>query len=396
MPRIGREKALSQFFSSTDPPYPSPDRDAQGTGPHASLPNEAPSRPARVLVIDRTPRLMAGVEKCVIEKQPVQAFFCGRLDDARACAGDGEIDLLVVNVDMPDGDGLDLAHELTRHRPHLQSVVVSASPSLEQARRAIHLGATEYITDLDDTVALQRAVRRGIEKGLKSRRQSLRLSRLRRLCEKLDHANRDVSKQVDTLCKDLLSAYRELAGQMNNVVQTTEYASLVRDELDLENVIRKTLEHLVDKAGPANCAIFLPATADEYSVGGYVNYDCDNDAGELLLSHLADTLAPLVGEQDGAVRYADNDALNAALGEDADLVLDRDVIAFSCLYKNEALAVVAVFRDQREPFDDALMEVCRTVGPILAETLGRVIRIHHRAMPDELLEEEPDDDSLPF
>ena len=387
---------MNQFSNSTDPSSPSPGRHPQGPGPQASLPEEAPSRPARVLVIDRTPRWMAGVEKCVVENQPVQAFFCGRLDDARACAGDGEVDLLVVNVDMPDGDGIDLAHELTRHRPHLQSVVVTASPSVEQAGRAIRLGASDYLTDPADGVALQRAVRRGIEKGLKSRRQSQRLSRLRRLCEKLDHANRDVSKQVDSLCKDLLSAYRELAGQMNHVVHTTEYAALVRDELDLENVIRKTLEHLVDKAGPANCAIFLPATADEYSVGGYVNYDCDNDSGELVLSHLADTLAPLAAEQEGTLRYADNDALNDALGEDADLVLDRDVIAFSCFHQSEPLAVVAVFRDQREPFDDSLMEVCRTVGPILAETLGRVIRIHHRAMPDELLEEESDDDSLPF
>lgn len=387
---------MSQFSNSTDPSYPSPGRHPQGSGPQASLPDEAPSRPARVLVIDRTPRWMAGVERCVIEEQPVQAFFCGRLDDARACAGDGEVDLLVVNVDMPDGDGIDLAHELTRHRPHLQSVVITSSPCVEQAGRAIRLGASDYLTDPIDGVALQRAVRRGIEKGLTSWRQSQRLSRLRRLCEKLDHANRDVSKQVDSLCKDLLSAYRELAGQMNHVVHTTEYAALVRDELDLENVIRKTLEHLVDKAGPANCAIFLPATADEYSVGGYVNYDCDNDSGELVLSHLADTLAPLVAEQGGTFRYGDNDALNNALGEGADLVLDRDVIAFSCFHQSEPLAVVAVFRDQREPFDESLMEVCRTVGPILAETLGRVIRIHHRATPDELLEEESDDDSLPF
>lgn len=387
---------MSSFSSSADQPNPSPDPTPDGRAPHASPTDETPSRPARVLVIDRTPRLLAAVERCVIEHQRVQAFFCGRLEDARACAADGEVDLLVVNADLPDGDGIDLAHELTRHRPHLQSVVVTASASLEQAQRAVHLGAVEYLTDAQDSVALQRAVRRGVEKGLKSRRQSQRLNRLRRLCEKLDHANRDVSKQVDSLCKDLLSAYRELAGQMNSVVHTTEYAALVRDELDLENVIRKTLEHLVDKAGPANCAIFLPATADEYSVGGYVNYDCDNDAGELVLCHFADALAPLVAEQEGTLRLADNDAIHESLGADADLVLDRDVIAFPCVHDNEPLAVVVMFRDQGEPFDDALVGVCRTVGPILAETLGRVIRIHHRAMPDETPEDEPGDDTLPF
>ena len=378
---------MSQYSSSAD---------STGRTPPADEPQ---ARPARVLVIDRTPRFVAAIEACRIENQGVHVYYCDDADNARACAADGAVDLVVVNADLPAADGIDLAHELTRHRPHLQSVVFTPDPSVEQAKRAVRLGAIDYLTDADDEVALKRAVRRGLEKGLRSRRQSNRLASLRRLCEKLDHANRDVSKQVDTLCRDLLSAYKELAGQMNSVVQTTEYAALVRDELDLENVIRKTLEHLVDKAGPANCAIFLPATADEYSVGGYVNYDCEGDAGELVLSHLADTLAPLVAEEGEMLRLGDNQTLRETLEDDAELVIDRDVIAFPCFHSEEALAVVAVFRDQREPFEPALLEVCRTVGPILGESLGRVIRIHHRAMPDDCEPTEgadEDDDTLPF
>ena len=358
------------------------------------------SRPARVLVIDRTPRFVAHVEACRVEDQPAQAFSCGSIHDARACAAAGAGGRRLVHADLPDGDGIDLAHELTRHRQHLQSVVVAHAGDVREAQRAVRLGAIDYLTEPDDDVALRRAVRRGLEKGIKSRRQASRLSRLRRLCDKLDRANRDVSKQVDTLCKDLISAYQELAGQMKNVVESTEYASLVRDELDLENVIRRTLEHLVDKAGPTNCAIFLPATADEYSVGGYVNYDCDSDAGELVLSHLADALAPWVAELGKLESLDTNRALEDAFGEDADLVLDRALIAFPCLHENEPLAVVALFRDQQEPFDEAMHEVCESVGPLLGQALGRVIKIHHRALPDDL-EDAPDDDGdgsdfLPF
>lgn len=351
----------------------------------------APSRPARVLVIDRTPRWIESVEACTLQDAPVQAFLCKSLADARACAGDGAVDLLVLHPKMPDGDALDLAHELIQNQPHLQTLVVTAKPTIEEARRVVRLGSHEYLTDVDDAVALQRAVRGALERGLKSRRQSHRLGRLRRLCGKLEKANHEVSEQVDSLCKDLLSAYQELAGQMNHVVQTTEYSSLIRDELDLEHLIRRTLEHLIDKAGPTNAAIFLPSTIDEYTVGGYVNYDCADDMGELVLSHLADYLAPKVAEAGTVERLKDDHAMAEVFDGDIDLLTGRELIAVPCMHQDETLAVVVAFRGLDESYDDAFLEVCRSIGPILGAALGRVIRIHHRAVEPEV-----GPDELPF
>src|SRR5690606_37867773 len=134
---------------------------------------------------------------------------------------------------------------------------------------------------------LNQRVDAAIDRHRRDAQREQRTKRLRRLCRKLNEAREEVTQQVDVLCNDLVTAYQELANQMQQVVQTSEYAGLIRDELDLEGLLRKTLEFLVHKAGACNAAIFLPATADEYSLGGYVNYDCTSDSADILLQHLA-------------------------------------------------------------------------------------------------------------
>src|SRR5690606_39228493 len=156
---------------------------------------------------------------------------------------------------------------------------------------------------------------------------------------------REVSEQVDILCHDLVTAYQDLAVQMQQVVHTSEYAMVIRDELDLEKLLRRTLEYIIEKAGASNAAIFLPSSMDEYSLGGYVNYDCTPESADMLLQHLGDVFAPKVARQNELVHITDNIALCGWLGDDAMWLEDRHVLAFGCRQDDEALAVIAVFRD---------------------------------------------------
>ena len=77
---------------------------------------------------------------------------------ARAGAGD----LVVADVVMPDGDGLDLLPRLKRARPDLPVIVMSARNTLMTAIRANERGAYEYLPkpfDLDELIAtVQRAL----------------------------------------------------------------------------------------------------------------------------------------------------------------------------------------------------------------------------------------------
>jgi two-component system nitrogen regulation response regulator GlnG len=58
---------------------------------------------------------------------------------------DGEGDLIVTDVVMPDGDGLDLLPAIKRKRPDLPVIVMSAQNTVMTAIRAAEVGAYEYL-----------------------------------------------------------------------------------------------------------------------------------------------------------------------------------------------------------------------------------------------------------
>jgi GAF domain-containing protein len=169
---------------------------------------------------------------------------------------------------------------------------------------------------------------------------------------------------------------------MQNVVQTSEYSSLVKDELDLEALLRVTLEHLMTKLGPSNAAIFLPATLDEYSLGGYVNYDCTSESADMLLEHLADTLAPRVASADDMVHLTQREDIERWIGEDAGTLGDAGILAVPCMSEDECLAVLVLFRDVDQPFEEEHLDRVSSLGPMLGDALEKIIRVHHRSIFD--------------
>lgn len=366
---------------------------------------ETPRKVVRALLVGADPDVGRVIEASAPSGESIQLIHARSLTEARAQLTEKTVDLAVINPDLPDGSGLDLADELNKSRRIVATVMIGNEPDLESAMRAIRAGASDYIVTPLDIAELNERVGKALAKQLKNRDQAQRVRRLRRLCKKLNQARADVSKQVDILCNDLVTAYQELAGQMQQVVQATEFGAVIRDELDLEQLLRKTLEHLVEKAGPTNAAVFLPSSMDEYTLGGYVNYDCTPESADMLLQHLADVVAPKVSNRDDLIHITDNQSLSHMLGGDAAYLVDSHMLAFACRSESESLAVVALFRDSSDPFDQSVLDTAEAVSPLLGDALARVIRIHHRGLDDDDFEEggyfgaadeDEEDDGLPF
>lgn len=366
---------------------------------------DATKKVVRVLLVGADPNLGPVIETCAPSGETIQLVHARSLTEARARLTEKSVDLAVINPELPDGSGMDLADELNKSRRNVATILVGNEPSVESAMKAIRVGASDYLVNPLNLEDANQRVRKVLAKQGKSRDQASRVRRLRRLCKKLNQARADVSKQVDILCNDLVTAYQELAGQMQQVVQATEFGAVIRDELDLEQLLRKTLEHLVEKAGPTNAAVFLPSSMDEYTLGGYVNYDCTPESADMLLQHLADVMAPKVAQRDDLLHITDNKSLSHLLAGDAAYLVDSHMIAFACRSESESLAVVALFRDSSDPFDQAVLDTAEAVGPLLGDSLARVIRIHHRGIEDDAFEEggyfgavdeDEDEDGLPF
>jgi hypothetical protein len=170
---------------------------------------------------------------------------------------------------------------------------------------------------------------------------------------------------------------------MNQGMIVTEFGGLIRQELDIESLLRTTLEFVLGRCGPTNAAVFLPTTSGDYSLGAYVNYDCPKETVDVLLDHLANTIAPRLAEGTNLIHLKDQISLARVMGEDAGWLGDSSVVGFPCRQEGECLAVFLLFRDRLSEYTPSLIEQLRTIGELFAAQLARVIRIHHRHIPKD-------------
>lgn len=348
---------------------------------------KARSRIRRVLLVTRLPELRERIKKSAPARHPFSVIHIANLQAARAYLAKQHVDVVLIEPTLPDGNGLDLAAELKRRGSTTASVVLSNPQDFATAQAALRAGADDLIVTNQELETLGSRIEDALQRKRREQAHVERVERLHKLCRKLNQARHDVSRRVDVLCSDLVNAYQELATQVNEPVpaeaaaKTPEgYGDLVKHELDLENVLRVTLEHLLAKLGPSNAAIFLPATMDEYSLGGYVNYDCAPEASEILLDHLADTLAPRVAEQMDLVHLTDAEDVRDWGADDSGSLDGRVVIAVPCMSGDECLAVLVMFRDEEQAYDQAGLDLCSDLGPLLGGALDRIIKVHHRSI----------------
>ncbi len=341
-------------------------------------------RTFKVLLVDADPHCRELFEQVTAGRRTheLSIFSAASVGEARQFLEGQHIDLLVVEPGVSNNHGLDLAVDAAQGRRATQTMVMTQQATFQSALAAIRAGACDVITKPLDVADLNERVTQAIDRTENENKKTERVRRLRRICRKLNAARNEVTQQVDILCNDLVTAYQELADQMHNVVETSEYAALLRRELDLERLLHQTLEFLLEKAGPTNAAIFLPVTVDEYTLGGYVNYDCADGSPEILLNHLADVVAPRIAERDVSVHLTNNEAINDWLGDDGAYLTDCHLLAVPCFAENEPLAVMVLFRDGGQPFSDDVTHVCSAIAPMLGKYLAKIVRVHHRHLHD--------------
>lgn len=340
----------------------------------------APSQgPARILLVGASD--VVDPPAAVLKARGHRCRSARTLATARKQTSQHRFDLLLIEPQLPDGEGLELAQIVQRLTPTTKTIVLTRERSMEGAVRAMRAGAIDCVSLPIEPEDLATRIEEALVRSRVDQQREQRVIRLKKICDELNEARREISDQVDVLCAELVNAYKEVNEQMDMVSMSSEFRTLLKMELDVEELLRTTLEYVLTKTGPTNAAVFLPDSHQHYDLGAYVNYDCPRDSVSTLLEHLCEAVCPQMEHEQDVVSFADARDFAEWIDIDAEFLAESQVIAFSCHHNDKCLAVVVLFRNQQTPFDESLIGVIDVLRNIFAEQLSTIIRVHHRAEP---------------
>lgn len=117
-----------------------------------------------VLVVDDDAAIRT-VVAAALKREGHRVTTAASIAELRRAIGGGLPDVLVTDVVLPDGNGLDMVASLMADHPELPVIVFSAQNTLATAVRATEVGAFDYLPKPFDLDVLTHAVRGAIARG---------------------------------------------------------------------------------------------------------------------------------------------------------------------------------------------------------------------------------------
>jgi len=363
----------------------------------AAFADDVPARgPGKVLLVSTSEPAVNAVSAAL--NRLGHTFKAVRsIDDARSAVALSRFDLVLISRSVGEGakagSGIAFIDEINQLTPGTRAVVLLGKRSFDDSVLAMRAGAIDvFVLPMQDN-ELERRINDALQRARTNQMNEDRIARLKGICTKLSVAREEISDQVELLCKELVTAYEDANEQMHDVAMATEFRTLLRQELDLEELLRCALEYLLVKTGPTNAAVFLPDEGEDWTLGAYVNYDCDRETVAAMLDQLGDVVCSQMADETEMVCFEDTSDFAEWIGADVEALTDSQVVAFACMHENRCMAIIVLFRDRSQPFSDQLAGTLDLLRPIFAAQLSQIIRIHHRltgAWPKQAIDEEYD------
>jgi DNA-binding NarL/FixJ family response regulator len=210
----------------------------------------------RVLVADDHAVVRRGVVQILDEAPDLVA--AGEASTGREVlqqVQENDYDVLVLDIGMPDGSGLEVLHQLRTLRPELRVLILSMYPERQYALRALKAGAAGYLTKESAPDELVAAVRR-IAQGGKYITQSLAEELTAALVGEAEQTPEEIlsDREFQVVCmlaegKTIAAIASELALSVKTV---STYRARVLEKLNLSNtaeIIRYAFEHKLVEPG---------------------------------------------------------------------------------------------------------------------------------------------------
>jgi CheY-like chemotaxis protein len=326
-----------------------------------------------VLIVEDEPEIAELIELALGRELSCRVKTASNLKQAKRILATEPIDLLVTDVRLPDGDGLVLLKALRSRQPFAQAIVITGAPSVEGVIAALRGGAADLLPKPFTAESFLERARRALYLHQRLIKSEARIESLREAVRRLNEARRTVAKKVDLLCNDLVGAYGELAGQLDQVRTQEGFRTLLAAAKDLEQLLCHAMDWMLRHLGYANIAVWL-AGHDQFQLGAYMKHTIPGDAA-LIEAMRRGLLRRVVKE--GLIHVDSGDAPRVLNSAELRLMPNQGILASHCTYLGESLAVVVLFREGTRPFTDADAAILKAISPIFAVSLAAAVRVEN-------------------
>ncbi len=208
----------------------------------------SPHRKARLLLVDDNPALADNLKE-ILEDAGYQVKTAANCAQAERLAAEG-VDLALVDLRLPDGDGIDLASRLKVRYPESEVILLTGFATVESAAAAVRSGAWAYLLKPCATPELLLAVEQALRQ-VRLHAEKRELSRRAQVAEKLAAVgtmtaglSHEIRNPLNAAALQLQVLERRLR-KLPDALQPTllEPLTLVRDEIRrLDHVLEDFLQ----------------------------------------------------------------------------------------------------------------------------------------------------------
>ncbi|MCR5863374.1 sigma-54 dependent transcriptional regulator [Flavobacterium sp. J372] len=123
----------------------------------------------KILIIDDEEKLRSLMSR-IIKFEGFEVFEAGNCKSALRILQQENIDIVLSDVKLPDGNGIDLTNTIKKEYPSIEIILLTAYGNIPDGVQAIKHGAFDYITKGDDNNKIIPLIHRAIEKSTLQRR----------------------------------------------------------------------------------------------------------------------------------------------------------------------------------------------------------------------------------
>lgn len=343
----------------------------------------------RVLVVDDEPALIELVDDVIGSRLQCKIVPAGTIAEARKILASQTIELMVADINLPDGKGTALLPALQKSQPNAGAIVITGTPSMDGAISAIRDGAFDFLPKPFTADHLLERIKGALARQAAHAKRERRLDRLRDAVRRLNEARRTVSKKVDILCNDLISAYGELSKQLDVVRVQESFRKALAQSNDLEQMLCHAMDWVLRQTGYTNIAVWLASDDDEFQLGAYMKYTI---AGKPELTEaMTSGVVPMITRGD-ILNMTAEEAGRTLTPEELVHLHDQAVLGVNCTYLGEPLAAVVLFRDGKTGFADADVAALQSIASIFANSLASIVRAGNVETEGDHEDETPGDE----